>query len=153
MDRLRFSVFKVPTLALRLATQRGLRVPHCKVSPETQIYKGICRLPSVWSSRSPNGPKRWWLFAALRLCIALNTNLNFLFGWPLINGRGDPCRHQVPSKGTFRDNSCSRPACQCDQFSNCVFPQDKMNTVSVRLESESDDLRSSEKEDTDLGEV
>lgn len=49
--------------------------------------------------------------------------------------------------------SCSRPGCQCDQFSNCVFPQDKMNIVSVKLESKSDDLRISEKEDADLGEV
>lgn len=33
------------------------------------------------------------------------------------------------------------------------FPRDTMTTVSVRLESERDDLRSSEKEDVDLGEV
>lgn len=49
--------------------------------------------------------------------------------------------------------SCSRPGCQCDHFSNCAFPQDKMNIMSVKPESESDDLRISEKEDADLGEV
>lgn len=46
-----------------------------------------------------------------------------------------------------------RPGCQCDHFSNCAFPQDKMNIMSSEAESESDDLRISEKEDADLGEV
>lgn len=59
----------------------------------------------------------------------------------------------MPNKGTFWDTDCSRPGCQCDQFSNCLFPGDKMNIMSMKLKSENDDLRISEKEEADLGEV
>lgn len=59
----------------------------------------------------------------------------------------------MPNKGIFGDRVCSRPRCQCDQFSNCLFSGDKMNIMSMKLKSENDDLRISEKEEADLGEV
>lgn len=59
----------------------------------------------------------------------------------------------MPNKGTFWDSGCSHPGCQCDQFRNCLFPGDKMNIMSMKLKSENDDLRISEKKEADLGEV
>lgn len=149
---LRFSSFRVPT-------EHCCRRPNIAfASPLAwcrQKHRSVSVLPLTICLilKVSKWPQKVAAVRNARIWITLSSSLNFLSGWPLKKGRGDPCRHQVPGKGTFRDNSCSRPGCQCDQFSNCVFPQDKMNIVSVKLESESDDLRSSEKEDVDLGEV
>lgn len=60
---------------------------------------------------------------------------------------------KCPAKGPSGTIFAPVPDASVTNSATVSFSWIKMNIVSVKLESESDDLRSSEKEDTDLGEV
>lgn len=154
MDRLRFAVFKMPTEHCNWQLNIAFLLPLAGCRQKHKPIRGSASCHLLAPQSLQTAPKVEAVPSAWVLnCIKEQSEFSV---WLTSKER-----QRRPMQVSSAQPRSLLGQCLCPirmpvwpiQQLCLYFPQDRMNIVSVKLESETDDLRSSEKEDVDLGEV